>query len=83
MNRYSITQHTKGSYSDRNGRTVAFDGWKEVLVLDAPRAGTALRAADQKWPGKFHRARLIQSPLCATLSTADRADIRAYTTQTI
>ena len=78
MNRYSITQLNRGSYADRNGRTQTFSEWKEVLVLDASGTGSALRQADQKWPGKQHRANLIRPRIGAVLSTADRADIYAH-----
>jgi hypothetical protein len=52
--------------------------------MQASRAGNALRVADQKWPGKFHRARLIQAalPLCPPLCADDRALIHQLTTQT-
>ncbi len=85
MNRYSVTQRRLGSYSDRNGRTVRFDDWHEVLTIDASGTNSALRQADQKWPGHEHRANLIQSPLTMArreLPACDRNDIHALTTQT-
>ena len=85
MNCYAIDQQQTQLHTDRSGRPVREMFWVEVLQIQAPRAARALRAADGKWAGRLHRARLISGALRAPcrLSADDRALIHQLTHQTI
>ena len=87
LHNYAVDQFTPQAITTRNGHYLQIpERWETVLEIQAPRAARALRAADGKWPGKLHRARLIQTatgPAMRQLSADDRALIHQLTHQAI
>ena len=82
---YAVDEQRENLIYARDGRLVRDTVWACVLEIQAPRAARALRAADAKWPGKLHRARLIQAACnpATVLCADDRALIHQLTTQTL
>lgn len=60
VKRYAIDRRIVGQVINHNGHAERFEQWRQIAEVDAPRAGKALSAAGQKWPGWVMRARQIR-----------------------